>query len=239
MLAVTGARPIQAVRLRVDKHPTALGAKGKSVWPEIWETIGPLLHGVMERAEANWADDLFSMLERNGYPEECYFTFSYSPIRDESGGIGGVFTPVVETTEKVIGERRMRTLRDLATAHGSRSRDPRDACALAAQLLSSNPWDIPFAAVYLIDANRATAMLAASVEQAQPLGLPSTLDLRALPWLPVAQLVPGEHLAPRCGTRIVRTAPSLPVGRPRGRSRRPAHLLRERRSARGLSAGWR
>lgn len=183
------------VQLIGSKHPTALGAKGKSVWPEIWETIGPLLHGVMERAEANWADDLLLMLERNGYPEECYFTFSYSPIRDESGGIGGVFTPVVETTEKVIGERRMRTLRDLATAHGSRSRDPRNACALAAQLLSSNPWDIPFAAVYLIDANRATAMLAASVEQAQPLGLPSILDLRALPWLPVAQLVPGEHLA--------------------------------------------
>ena len=131
------------VQLIGSKHPTALGAKGKSVWPEIWETIGPLLHGVMERAEANWADDLLLMLERNGYPEECYFTFSYSPIRDESGGIGGVFTPVVETTEKVIGERRMRTLRDLATAHGSRSRDPRNACALAAQLLSSNPWDIP------------------------------------------------------------------------------------------------
>ncbi len=67
----------------------------------------------MERGEANWADDLLLFLERHGYAEECYFTFSYSPIRDESGGIGGVFTPVLETTEKVIGARRMRTMREL------------------------------------------------------------------------------------------------------------------------------
>jgi PAS domain S-box-containing protein len=182
------------VQLIGSKHPTALGAKGESVWPEIWDTIGPLLLGVMERAEANWADDLLLMLERNGYPEECYFTFSYSPIRDETGGIGGVFTPVVETTEKVIGERRMRTLRDRANARDGRARDPREACALAARSLRSNPWDIPFAAVYLIDSDRATATLTSAVEKEEALCVPPTLDLRAQPWLGVAQITPGDHL---------------------------------------------
>jgi hypothetical protein len=97
-----------------DKHPHALGARAIEVWPEIWHIIAPMLEGVMRRGEATWSDNLLLELERNGYQEECYFTFSYSPIRDESGGVGGIFTPVQETTSQVIGERRLRTLRDLA-----------------------------------------------------------------------------------------------------------------------------
>src|SRR5579872_3472029 len=62
------------------KHPAALGHPGRECWPEIWHIIGPMLEGVMQRGEATWSDDLLLMLERSGYPEECYFTFSYSPI---------------------------------------------------------------------------------------------------------------------------------------------------------------
>src|SRR5579883_1897248 len=97
-----------------DKHPRALGAPGREVWPEIWEIIGPMLTGVIERGEATWSDDQMLPLQRKGFTEECYFTFSYSPIRDEDGAIGGIFTAVAETTERVIGERRLATLRDLA-----------------------------------------------------------------------------------------------------------------------------
>ena len=97
-----------------SKHPAALGNPARECWPEIWDTIGPMLEGVMQRGEATWSDDLLLLLARHGYPEECYFTFSYSPISDESGGIGGVFTPVMETTERVIAERRSNTLRELA-----------------------------------------------------------------------------------------------------------------------------
>jgi hypothetical protein len=78
-----------------SKHPAALGNPGRDCWPEIWDTIGPMLEGVMQRCEATWSDDLLLLLARHGYPEECYFTFSYSPISDESGGIGGIFTPVI------------------------------------------------------------------------------------------------------------------------------------------------
>ncbi len=132
------------------KHPSAFGASGREVWPEIWHIIGPMLEGVMERGEATWSDNLLLELERSGYPEECYFTFSYSPIRDESGGVGGIFTPVQETTNQVIGERRLRTLRDLAEGlRSARAQNREEVCRAASLTLEQNPYDVPFAAFYL------------------------------------------------------------------------------------------
>jgi PAS domain S-box-containing protein len=181
------------VELIGSKHPWALGSPGIKVWPEIWDTIEPLLTGVMERGEASWSDDLLLMLERNGYAEECYFTFSYSPIRDESGGIGGVFTPVMETTEKVIGERRLLTLRSLAAARSSRSRNVREACFKAGRVLALNPQDVPFAGIYLFDDGRSSARLGASaVPNEQAIRLPATIDLRTEDWLPCERLMRGE-----------------------------------------------
>lgn len=142
----------------VGKHPSALGHPGRDCWPEIWNIIGPMLEGVIERGEATWSNDLLLILERNGYAEECYFTFSYSPIRDESGGVGGVFEPVTETTDHVIGARRLRTLRDLATRAG-RARETDEACSAVAETLAANPYDVPFAALYLFDDKRSTAKL--------------------------------------------------------------------------------
>ena len=72
------------------------------------------VEGVLTRGEATWSDDQLLVLSRGGYPEECYFTFSYSPIRDEDGAVCGVFCAVHETTERVLGERRLRTLAELA-----------------------------------------------------------------------------------------------------------------------------
>ena len=141
-----------------SKHPQALGRAGREVWPEIWDIVGTMLQGVRDTGQATWSDDLLLLLERHGYAEECYFTFSYSPIRDESGGIGGIFTPVAETTKKVIGERRLRTLRDLA-ACSAEARQVEDACRLVADTLAKNPYDIPFAALYLLN-DDATARLA-------------------------------------------------------------------------------
>ncbi len=143
------------------KHPAALGRPGRECWPEIWPTIQPMLEGVLQLGEATWSNDLLLPLERSGYPEECYFTFSYSPIRDESGGVAGVFTPVVETTDHVIGQRQMRTLRDLAS-RASGARDVKAACEACAKTLAENPYSIPFAALYLFDESRSSATLAGS-----------------------------------------------------------------------------
>jgi PAS domain S-box-containing protein len=132
-----------------SKHPAALGSPGRDCWPEVWETIGPMLEGVIQQGEATWSDDLLLLLARHGYPEECYFTFSYSPISDESGGIGGVFTPVMETTERVITERRSNTLRELAGCSvEAKSEDT--MWSLAAEILGRNLYDVSFSVLYAV-----------------------------------------------------------------------------------------
>jgi signal transduction histidine kinase/serine phosphatase RsbU (regulator of sigma subunit) len=134
-------------RILGAKHPAALGRPGREVWPEIWDIIGPMLESVLERGKATWSDDQLLLLSRRGYEEECYFTFSYSPIHDDRGGVGGVFCAVHETTERVLGERRMQTLARLAE-RTSPARTPAGAAHAAMAALETNRDDVPFAALY-------------------------------------------------------------------------------------------
>ena len=152
-----------------SKHPWALGKPGHVVWPEIWPVIGPMLQNVMRTGQATWSDDLLLFLERHGYPEETYHTFSYSPIIDEDGGISGVFTAVTQTTEKVIGERRLRTLRDVA-ARSTDATSESEAWNNVADALGENPHDVQFAALYRFNAEEehAEAMSFAGVEPGHP-----------------------------------------------------------------------
>ena len=106
-------RPI----LGTTKHP-AQGKRVPDVFPEIWQTIGPLFHGVMQGKTVGF-DDLLLTLDRHGFLEECYFTFAYTPIRDEAGAVGGVLVTVSETTMRLVQERRLRTLHDLALRVGA------------------------------------------------------------------------------------------------------------------------
>jgi signal transduction histidine kinase len=142
------------------KHPRALGQPGASVFPEIWDIIAPMFSQVMERAEPTRSRDLMLHIDR-GYPEEAYFSFSYSPIHIEGGKVGGVFCPVLETTEKVIGERRLRTLRDLAAqCKGAESEEV--VYEAAAGIIGANRHDVPFALIYRVDARQSIAELKAS-----------------------------------------------------------------------------
>ncbi|MGA3132215.1 MAG: ATP-binding protein [Terracidiphilus sp.] len=98
------------------KHPWALGKPAAQVWHEIWKDIGPLIHQVMETGEATWQETLLLILERSGYPEESYHTFSYSPLSDSDGRIVGMLCVVMEDTVRVIGERQLASLGMLAEA---------------------------------------------------------------------------------------------------------------------------
>ncbi|WP_428330071.1 PAS domain-containing sensor histidine kinase [Mucilaginibacter sp.] len=82
------------------KHP-AIGQPGAVIWPEIWTTISPLIEQVMNGGEASWNEDLLLPIYRNGNVEDVYWTFSYSPVKDETGQPAGVFVTCTETTEKV------------------------------------------------------------------------------------------------------------------------------------------
>jgi PAS domain S-box-containing protein len=129
------------------KHPWAMGRPVREVWPEIWDTIGPMLHGVMRTGVATYYEDLLLPLFRNGYLEECYFTFSYSPIAARDG-VGGVFCAVAETSRKVIADRRLRTLHEL-DAREFGAKDLEQACRFAAGVLGRDARDLPFSRIYL------------------------------------------------------------------------------------------
>ncbi|HEX7181781.1 MAG TPA: ATP-binding protein [Thermoanaerobaculia bacterium] len=144
------------------KHPRALGSPGREIWPEIWDVIGPMFESVMTTGQATWSDDGLLLVNRYGYTEEAYFTWSYSPIRVESGGVGGVFTAVTETTPRVLGERRLQTLRALAE-QATQAKTAEEACALAARTLAGNPHDLPFALLYLLDPDARQALLSEAV----------------------------------------------------------------------------
>jgi signal transduction histidine kinase len=162
------------------KHPWALGKPCRVCWAEIWDTIGPMLGEVMGTGIATWSDDLELHLERHGGPEECYFSFSFSPVRVEDGSVGGVFTAVVETTGRVLSDRRLRVLTQLGE-HAVGAHDADEAARrCAAAIEGSRP--IPFALIYLCNETGTARLVARSgFEEAPPGG--DGLDLQADdPW---------------------------------------------------------
>jgi PAS domain S-box-containing protein len=130
------------------KHPSALGRPIRDAWDELWRAgLKELFDGVLQTGEAFWAQDLPFFMERHGYLEETYFDVSYDPVRDESGRVGGVFCIVSEKTGRVLGERRLRTLRDLARVATQAHTIP-DTFLQVASVLRANPQDIPFGQLY-------------------------------------------------------------------------------------------
>jgi hypothetical protein len=96
------------------KRDWVLGSRSDKVWEEIWPDIGPRIERVLNTGEATWDEGLLLFLERLGFPEETYHTFSYSPLADDDGRISGMLCVVTEVTERVVGERRLATLSKLA-----------------------------------------------------------------------------------------------------------------------------
>ncbi|MGZ5203128.1 MAG: two-component system sensor histidine kinase/response regulator, partial [Telluria sp.] len=148
----------ESIPILGKKHPWAIGRAGAEVWRDVWPVVGPMLENVARTGNAVKADDMHLIMNRNGYEEETYFSFSYSPISDESGGVGGIFTPVIETTEKVIGQRRIEKLRQLASA--PRADDLGDACRQYAQVLADARADVPFGLIYAIEADGGASLVA-------------------------------------------------------------------------------
>jgi len=142
------------------KHPWALGQPARECWREVWDVLEPLFEGVMRTGEAFWASDHLFYLERHGFSEETYFDVSYDPVRDESGGVGGLFCIVSETTGRVLGERRLRTLRELGQEMVGNS--DVDICAAASAIFAQNGADVPFAHFFLLDEAGRSARLVAT-----------------------------------------------------------------------------
>ena len=136
--------------LSLAKHPWALGRPASEVWAEIWDYCGPLADKVFTKGEATFVDDVQLFMNRGDFVEETYYSFSYSPIRDEFGIVRGLFCPSKEVTPKVINARRLRTLAEL-TAKSLIEKSVEGACESAFSTLAKNADDVPFAMLYLID----------------------------------------------------------------------------------------
>jgi len=216
MLYNDAYRPI----LGTTKHPQAMGQCGRNCWPEIWDVIGPMLQGVMATGQSTWSDDQLLLLDRNGYVEECYFTFSYSPIRDEAGKVGGVFTAVTETTQRVLGERRLSTLRDLANCTVG-AKTVQEACETTAKSLANNPADIPYGLIYRLNPDKKQAHLVCTTGlNPETLLIPKNFDFleaqATLPIWPLARVAStGEpEQVNRLRARLACEMPHIPSNFP-------------------------
>ncbi|GAA2429333.1 SpoIIE family protein phosphatase [Streptomyces macrosporus] len=158
------------------KYPWALGRPASEVWAEIWDDIGPRIDTVLSTGKATWDEALLLFLERSGYPEETYHTFSYSPLRDDAGAVVGMLCVVSEDTERVVGQRRMATLRDLGS-DPSVVRTEQEMLAFTGRQLDRNPQDLPFTLTYLFqDDGRARLAAATGIPAGHP-AAPATLSV--------------------------------------------------------------
>ena len=154
------------------KHPWALGLPVSECWSEIWHILRPLVETPYLGGPATWMEDLEVEINRHGFLEETHFTVAYSPVPDEAAprGIGGVVATVHEISGKVVAERRVAALRDLAARLGE-ARTAEHACAIATETLAAYDKDIPFALLYLTDAD-GSSRLAAATTESEPAGWP-------------------------------------------------------------------
>ena len=144
-----------------DKHPASLAMPAPELWAEIWAEVGPLARRVYDDGEATWNRDMLLLLERRGFPEETYHTFSYSPLIGDGGEVEGLFCAVSEETDRVITERRMETLRELA-ADLSAVDTTRAVLRVVEQRLGANQRDLPFILAFEFRDDGQTKLIAAT-----------------------------------------------------------------------------
>jgi two-component sensor histidine kinase len=190
------------------KHPKALGQPARHVWAEIWDQIQGRVAAAMQ-GEASYSEAELLVMQRNRYPEETYYTFSFSPVPDDEGGIGGIVCANTDDTDRVVGARRLALLREIA----SRTWDADsvdEVYALSARALASDPRDMPFAMIYGLDADGMHArLLGHSGIEPGHAAAPEAIVLECgAPW-PISDVVrSGRRVVSRLGEKFA----GLPTG---------------------------
>ena len=163
-----------------DMHPKSMGQDFKECWISAWPVIGQAFEEAFLGA-TRFLETQRIFLDRYGYSEETFFTFSFSPILDETGGVGGLFHPVIEQTQQTLAERRLNILPAVAN-HTVNARTPTEASALIMDCLKDFELDIPFVLLYSMAADGKEANLEGSVgvERGSPLA-PAKINLEEHP----------------------------------------------------------
>ena len=139
------------------KHPAALGRPARIVWSEIWDQIKDRIQAAMA-GQASYSEAEMLIMRRHGYSEETYYTFSFSPVREEDGSIGGLVCANTDDTDRMIGARRLMLLRELATRTWDAD-NVGEVYSLSARALATDPRDMPFALIYRFEEDGARATL--------------------------------------------------------------------------------
>ncbi len=174
--------------IRADKHPAAVGQRGVECWPEIWPIIGPQIEAAMTRGDSSWNANQLVPIYRDGRLEEVFWTYSYSPVRDEHGTVQGTLVVCSETTDQVVSERRLRALLGIAIDPQEREQTTSGA-SLAARMrtvvstLDGALADLPFTLLFLLDdeqiRNAGSTATLASLNAASAWPLAKVADSRA------------------------------------------------------------
>jgi two-component sensor histidine kinase len=190
------------------KHPHALGQPAQKVWAEIWDQIQERIGAAM-RGEASYSEAELLVMQRNGYPEETYYTFSFSPVPDDEGGVGGIVCANTDDTDRMIGARQLALLRELASrTWAADSVD--EVYALSVGALACDARDMPFAMIYgLEDDGRCARLRGTSGISPGHAAAPETVVLeRGAPW-PIGDVVRNGR---RMLTRLSERFGPVPLG---------------------------
>jgi PAS domain S-box-containing protein len=192
------------------RHPVALGQPAAQVWWEIWDTLQPRVVSAMQSCSGTYDESLLLIMERNGYPEETYYTFSYSPILDDDNIVRGIICANTDDTERIIGARQTSLLRELAAATAD-AKTFDEACSISMQALRSNSRDVPFALFYALQLPERNARLTglAGIDAEHPLAR-AQIDLDDAALWPLAEVLRSQQ--PQIVTLPAALVDNLPCG---------------------------
>lgn len=160
------------------KHPHALGEPASVVWKDIWRDIEPLLSRAMLRDEGTYVESRLLIMQRSGFPEETYYTFSYTPVLGDDGHPAGIICYNTADTERIINERALKTMQQLDTLGEKKNEEA--VFQQVARALTANPQDFPFAVIYKVseDGTLATRVAISGVEAANHDRIESSIALQ-------------------------------------------------------------
>ncbi|MBT1702835.1 ATP-binding protein [Chryseosolibacter indicus] len=155
------------------KHPWALGKPASQVWKDIWKDIDPMLRKVMFENEGTYVEEQLLIMERNGYPEETYYTFSYTPVAGDLGGTEGMICFNTDDTDRIISERQLTTLTQLGKTLTD-AKNKEDVYKRTIDTVSTNQKDFPFVLIYEVKENQAVLVNASDSGSDK---FPKTIDV--------------------------------------------------------------
>ncbi|HEY1787094.1 MAG TPA: ATP-binding protein [Verrucomicrobiae bacterium] len=169
------------------RHPSALGKPVSEVWPELRDQNDPVLQRAMAGPEGIYVEEQLLIMQRHGFREETYYTYSFTPIQDDNG-IGGIICANTDDTLRVIGQRRISLLLEMAASANARNAE--DVCHRMKAALATNHKDLPFVLIYLFDAAGKNLVLrcAAGISDDHPVAPAAMAPTDDAPW-PVAQVL--------------------------------------------------